>query len=65
MFDQYQNHVDNIMQREVNRGEFLKVVGVALLSFIGVVGFFKNLHEGVSGNSSKKSSGYGNSPYGK
>lgn len=62
----YKKQIDGIMAREVSRGEFLKFVGVGLLSFVGVIGFFKHLHEAVPNNSTaKKSGGYGRSPYGR
>ena len=68
MVGQYKQQFDNMMQREIDRGEFLKFMGIAVLGVFGVVGFIKNLHEVVpSHNSSKKhqsSSGYGRSPYG-
>ena len=69
MVAQYKQQFDNMMQREINRGEFLKFMGIALLGLFGVVGFIKNLHEVVPANSSAKkhltSSGYGRSPYGR
>lgn len=45
MFDQYRQQLDAMMQREISRAEFLKFIGIALLGFIGVIGFIKNLHE--------------------
>lgn len=69
MFGQHKQQFDSIMQREVNRGEFLKFMGVALLGLFGVVGFMKNLHEIVpaqtAGKNQRFSGGYGRSPYGR
>ncbi len=69
MVHQYKNQVDNLMQREVSRGDFLKFVGVALLGITGVVGFFKNLHDASpsqpSGKKHTSGAGYGSSAYGR
>jgi hypothetical protein len=69
MGDQYRQRLDDMMQREVSRGEFLKFVGIAMLSFVGIVGFLKNLHEIVPDNNASKkqlaSAGYGRSAYGR
>lgn len=69
MVNQYKQQLDGIMQREISRGEFLKLVGVALLGFIGVIGFFKNLHEIMPAQAPSKNhsapGGYGRSAYGR
>ena len=70
MVGQYKQQVDNIMQREVSRGEFLKYIGIAFLGIVGFVGFLKNLHDVVpanngGGDKSAGGSGYGGSPYGR
>lgn len=67
MVDQYKKQLDGIMQREVSRGEFLKYIGVSLLGVIGVVGFFKNLHEVMPPQPANKPApgGYGRSAYGR
>lgn len=69
MVDQYKQQLDGIMRREVNRGEFLKIVGVAVLGFVGVIGFFKNLHEIMPPQTVDKNrqaiGGYGRSAYGR
>jgi len=68
VFNQYKQQFDGMMQREINRGEFLKFMGVGLLGLVGAVGFMKNLHQAMPDHSSNKkqvaSSGYGRSPYG-
>lgn len=67
MVNQYKQQVDGLMQREVSRGEFLKFVGVALLGLVGVVGFFKNIHQALPPDKANKnqSGGYGGSAYGR
>lgn len=68
MVPQYKQQLDSMMQREVSRGEFLKFIGIALLGFVGVIGFLKNLHEIVPAQTvAKKQSagGYGRSVYGR
>ncbi len=69
MVGQYKQQFDSMMQHEVNRGEFLKFMGIALLGLFGVVSFVKNLHEIVPAHSLAKkqpaSGGYGRSAYGR
>ena len=69
MVDQYKQQIDGVMRHEVSRSEFLKIVGVALLGFVGVIGFFKNLHRATLPRSTAKnqpaSGGYGRSAYGR
>lgn len=69
MVNQYKQQLDGIMQREVSRSEFLKLMGVALLGFVGVIGFFKNLHEimppQTTGKNRSTPGGYGGSAYGR
>ena len=69
MIGHYRQQLDNMMQREINRGEFLKFMGIAFLGFFGIAGFIRNLHEIVPAQSSGKRHsiprGYGHSPYGR
>ena len=66
MVDQYKQQLDSIMEREVSRGEFLKIFGAALLGLVGIVGFFRNLHEAMPPEKKRlASSGYGRSAYGR
>ena len=66
MVPKYKQQLDSMMSHELNRGEFLKFVGLALLGFVGVIGFLKHLHEIVPGQPSPKNSGgYGRSAYGR
>ena len=69
MVSQYRQQIDNLMRHEVSRGQFLQYTGMALLGFVGVIGFIKSLHEVVPAKASIKkrssSSGYGGSAYGR
>jgi hypothetical protein len=69
MINQYKKHVDDMMQREVSRGDFLKFVGVGLLGITGIVGFIKQLNDHAPGQRTTKKrtagSGYGHSAYGR
>jgi hypothetical protein len=69
MINQYKQQLNSLMQREVSRGEFLKLMGIALLGVIGVTGFLKNLHEVVpaqiAGKKQPAPGGYGRSAYGR
>ncbi len=58
---------DDLMNTEVNRAEFLRYTGVALLSLVGIHSFMKNLHDSVPKKRSAKkvaTKGYGGSAYG-
>ena len=58
---------DDLMSREVNRAEFLRYTGVALLSIVGVNSFLKNLHDNVPGRKNTNrvaKTGYGRGGYG-
>jgi hypothetical protein len=67
--NQYLKQVDNILKHEVSRAEFIKYIGVAFVSVLGVTSFLKSLHGNLLPSpttSSKKSvGGYGSSPYGR
>jgi len=69
MVEQYRQQLDNMMQREISRAEFLKIIGVILLGLTGIVGFLKNLHESVPVQKAPKARqaapGYGHSAYGR
>lgn len=66
MVSQYKQQLDSVMQRELSRGEFLKLIGIMLLGFVGVIGFFKNLHGIAPAQpSAKNPGGYGRSAYGR
>lgn len=69
MVPQYKQQLDSMMSHELSRGEFLKFMGLALLGFIGVIGFFKNLFQIMPAHTAAKKqlapSGYGRSAYGR
>ncbi len=69
MIDNYRQQLDNMMQREITRADFLKFVGIALLGLFGVIGFLKNLREIAPAQTTAKNrsvgAGYGNSAYGR
>lgn len=54
---------DDLLSREVNRAEFIRYIGVALLSVIGINSFIKYLHDNV-GNKQNTKRGYGGGAYG-
>ena len=66
MANQYVKQIDNILRQEVDRSQFLKYTGVALLGVMGISSFIKNLHKSVqSGSTTKRTAGYGKSAYGR
>ncbi len=63
----YKKQLDDLLQQELSRAEFIKVVGLALLGVVGVSGFLKNLHRSLPGqkNTHNLVQGYGRGPYGR
>ena len=64
------NKLQNILQQEVTRKEFLQYVGLALLGVIGVTSFLQNLTSSMSRNVASQhlgsgGGGYGHSKYGR
>lgn len=60
--------LDDLMQAQMSRGEFLKYAGVALLGIVGVTGLLRNLHHALPAqrqSSPKFAGGYGRSAYGR
>lgn len=60
--------VDELMQQEVSRKDFLRYVGIALLSLIGVATMMQNLQKSLNDHGSpsqKTATGYGASVYGR
>jgi arginine exporter protein ArgO len=63
--------VDELMQQEVSRKDFLRYVGIAFLSLIGVASMMQNLQKSLNVNEigqkqkGKGLSGYGKSVYGR
>lgn len=61
-------NIQEIMQKDVSRKEFLRYVGIAFLSVIGVAAMMQNIQSSLGGSSAKsevRQSGYGGSAYGK
>lgn len=64
-------HVHDLMEQEVSRKEFLRYVGVGLLSAVGITNIIKNLSQPLQLPTAqqprvqKSTSGYGMSPYGR
>ena len=61
------NNLQDLLQQEVSRKEFLQCLGVALLSMVGITNVLNSLHKGLDSPAKVKqvSHGYGTSPYGK
>ena len=62
------DRLDEIMKTEVNRKDFLKYIGIALLGLVGVTNMLQNLNKSLGhSNPTPKNSktGYGSSPYGR
>lgn len=59
-------NIDEFMKQEVSRKDFLRYIGIALLSMVGIANALKSLQANVE-NSPKTSTGagYGVSAYGK
>jgi len=60
-------NINKLMEQEINRKEFLRYIGIAVLGLIGVTTMMSNLNKALSGKSTKTravSSGYGGSAYG-
>lgn len=57
----------DLLQQDVSRKEFLRYVGIALLSLIGVASMLQNLHGAVNTAAprERQTSGYGTSAYGR
>lgn len=62
--------VDELMQQEVSRKDFLRYVGLALLSMVGISSMLQNIQTSLGGHDAKadsrrQTSGYGSSAYGR
>lgn len=57
----------DLMQQDVSRKEFLRYIGIALLSLIGVASMLQNLHGAVNTAvpSERQTSGYSTGVYGR
>lgn len=59
-------NIDEFMKQEVSRKDFLRYVGVALLSMVGIANALKSLQTNVEGSHKDSAgAGYGVSAYGK
>jgi hypothetical protein len=58
--------LDSLLQKEMDRKDFLKLVGVSFVAMTGIVSVLKTLNSlgGTSVSSSKQAGGYGSSAYG-
>ena len=67
------SHVQNLMEQEVSRKEFLRYIGIAILSVVGITNLIKNLSQPLQlpvqtktiEKNSQLSGGYGISAYGR
>jgi len=53
-----------LLQRKLSRKEFLQVVGLMILSVIGISGMLANVNKSLNSASGKAQSDYGESDYG-
>lgn len=62
-FDKFQD----LLHQEVSRKEFLRYIGIALLSVIGVASMIQNLSGTINtpNQNANQTSGYGTSVYGR
>ena len=68
MSNQYVKQIDNILKQEVDRAQFIKYTGAALLGMMGITSFIKNLHKSVQPSPkaiTNRTAGYGKSAYGR
>lgn len=59
--------IQELLQEELSRKDFLKYIGIALLSMVGVASFIQSLAGNFSKSTTTKKEigGYGSSPYGR
>lgn len=60
--------LDDLMRVQMNRGEFLRYMGVALLGVVGITGLLKNLHHAIPKHAQpirNLAAGYGHGGYGR
>jgi hypothetical protein len=56
-------HIDTLMQKEMSRQDFLKTLGIGMLSLFGFSSAIKMM-TGLTGGHKVATNGYGSSPYG-
>lgn len=59
------NQISVLLNRELTRSEFLKLIGASILGVIGVTSLLQNLTISTQPTTDEKPSGYGDSPYGR
>lgn len=59
-------NIDEFMKQEVSRKDFLRYIGIAFLSLVGIANVLKSLQANVEGSHTDSAgAGYGMSAYGK
>lgn len=59
------NALHNLLQKDVSRQDFLKYMGVGVLTVVGIMPLLNSLTSGHMAPMGKKSNqGYGSTPYG-
>lgn len=61
------DELDSLLQKEMDRKDFLRLVGISFVAMTGVVSALKTLNglsSGASASSPKQADGYGSSAYG-
>ena len=58
---------DELLSQEITRGEFIRYIGVAILSVLGVNSMMRNFQRNLGAGTQKRqnTSGYGASAYGR
>ena len=60
------NNIQDILQKQVSRGEFVQFIGIAFLSIIGVTSLMQNLQSlSHTKPAENRSIGYGTNAYGR
>jgi hypothetical protein len=57
-------NLQQLLQRKLSRKEFLQVIGLTLLSLIGVNSMLRNIDKSLSTQSRKNETVYSEDPYG-
>lgn len=58
--------LQQLLQKDMSRKEFLQTIGAILLGFIGLTAFLKNIDNFTQAQTKGKAeTGYGKSPYGR
>ncbi|MBP9827396.1 hypothetical protein KBC99_02890 [Candidatus Saccharibacteria bacterium] len=57
--------MNEILSRKVSRLEFLQLIGLAVITLVGIRGVINNLDSAMRPKQSSSSQGYGGTPYGR